>query len=95
MPRSANASEYFTPESGDVADASTDMVEDFVLSLRERVPFERGLFWAVSATVDDNSHAGLPDLVGEDSEYRSEGGTKNKMEIEGLHMSMLSRIRKK
>ena len=62
-PGSGTDSEDFTSDSGAVPADSTDTDEYFVLSLRERVPFEPDLAWSGAATMDEDSHARLPDLV--------------------------------
>ena len=68
------------------------MDEYFVPSLRQRLPIEPDLSLAGAATDYEDPQARLPDLVGEDSEYKSEDEKENRKEKEGLLMSNLSHI---
>ena len=58
------------------------------------MPFEPDLSWARASTEDEDPHAGLPDLVREHSEYKSEDEKENRNENEGVFMSKLSHISK-
>ena len=62
--------------------------------MRERVLFEPDLSWAGAATENEDPPAGLPDLVGEVTEYKSEDEKESGNEKEGLLMSKLSHISK-
>ena len=91
---SATDSEDFTSDSGAMPDDSIDTGEDFVLEMRERMPFEPDLVRAGAVTEDEDPYAGLLELAEEDSDYGSEDEEENKDEREGLLLSKLSHIEK-